>query len=152
MFLTRTQMAVPAHTTNRIFNEKESDYDADRPTGEKFDTVMLHHGQTPNSDNRACAPPIYASSSFVFDSAEHGAALFNLEKLGPIYSRIMNPTNHVLEYRIAKLEGSPCPMDGTHPSALVTASGQAAQMHTLLTICQSGDHIVAASELYGGTY
>jgi O-acetylhomoserine (thiol)-lyase len=152
MFLTRTQMAVPAHTTNHIFRAKESDYDADRAVGEKFDTIMLHHGQTPNSDNRACAPPIYASSSFMFENVDQAKQLFALEKLGPIYTRIMNPTNHVLEFRIAKLEGSPCPMDGVQPSALVTSSGQAAQMHTFLTICQSGDNIVAASELYGGTY
>merc|ERR1719487_893331 len=118
----------------------------------KFDTVMLHHGQSPNADNRACAPPIYASTSFAFESVNEAKDLFNLEKLGPIYTRIMNPTNHVLEFRIAKLEGSPCPMDGVYPSALVTSSGQAAQMHAFLTICQKGDNIVAAAELYGGTY
>jgi O-acetylhomoserine (thiol)-lyase len=152
IFLTQTTMTVPKHTTARNWSTTAGDYDADRPSGEKFDTVMLHHGQTPNSDNRACAPPIYASSSFHFESADHGAALFSMKKLGPIYSRIMNPTNHVLEYRIAKLEGSPCPMDGTFPSALVTASGQAAEMTVFMTLCDAGDNIVAASELYGGTY
>jgi len=154
IFLTRTNISVPAlHMSRQIsFSEAACDYDNDRPCGEKFDTVMLHHGQTPNSDNRACAPPIYASSSFVFESAQSGAEMFSFKKLGPIYSRIMNPTNHVLEYRIAKLEGSPCPMDGVHPSALVTASGQAAQMLTFLSLCSAGDHLVAGSELYGGTY
>eukprot|EP00929_Paragymnodinium_shiwhaense_P030816 TRINITY_DN17392_c0_g1_i1.p1 TRINITY_DN17392_c0_g1~~TRINITY_DN17392_c0_g1_i1.p1 ORF type:complete len:780 (-),score=172.29 TRINITY_DN17392_c0_g1_i1:70-2409(-) len=155
IFLTQTQMSVPAHTSNHFFNPDnhmlDGDYDADRPTGQKFDTIMLHHGQTPNSDNRACAPPIYASTSFAFDNVEHAKELFNLGKMGPIYTRIMNPTNHVLEYRIAKLEGSPCPLDKTLPSALVTSSGQAAQMHCFLTLCSNGDNIIAASELYGGT-
>jgi O-acetylhomoserine (thiol)-lyase len=152
IFLSQTTLAVPAHTSSTNFAESACDYDSDRRSGEKFDTVMVHHGQTPNSDNRACAPPIYASTSFLFESADHGAALFNMEKFGPIYSRIMNPTNHVLEYRIAKLEGSPCPLDGTHPSALVTASGQAAQMFTFMTLCEVGDNIIAASELYGGSF
>ena len=105
-----------------------------------------------DSDNRARAPPIYASTSFAFEDAAHGADLFALKKLGPIYTRIMNPTTHVLEYRIAKLEGAPCLLDGAHPDALVTASGQAAQMHAIFTICQKGDNIIAASNLYGGTY
>lgn len=113
---------------------------------------MLHHGQTLDSDHRARAVPIYASTSFAFKSAEHGAKLFGLQELGPIYSRIMNPTNHVLEYRIAKLEGSACNLDGTHPSALATASGQAAQLQAMLTICQAGDNFLASSNLYGGTY
>eukprot|EP00928_Gymnodinium_smaydae_P031250 TRINITY_DN22996_c0_g1_i1.p1 TRINITY_DN22996_c0_g1~~TRINITY_DN22996_c0_g1_i1.p1 ORF type:complete len:785 (-),score=77.71 TRINITY_DN22996_c0_g1_i1:168-2522(-) len=155
MFLTQTLMTVPAHTGHMgpgSWSKKCCDYDSDRPAGEKFDTVMLHHGQTPNADNRACAPPIYSSTSFEFESVENAKALFALDKLGPIYSRIMNPTNHVLEFRIAKLEGSPCPLDGIHPSALVTSSGQAAQMHTFLTLCQAGDNIVAASDLYGGTF
>ena len=64
----------------------------------------------------------------------------------------MNPTAHVLEYRIAKLEGSGCDLDGAHPSALATASGQSAQMMAMMTICRPGDHIIAASDLYGGTY
>jgi len=91
-------------------------------------------------------------SSPLFQDSAHGADLFALRKLGPIYTRIMNPTSHVLEYRIAKLEGSKCDLDGGHPSALATASGQAAQMHTIFTICSKGDNFVAASNLYGGTY
>jgi len=127
-------------------------YDDDRKAGESFATVALHHGQTLDSDHRARAPPIYASTSFAFEDAAHGADLFALKKLGPIYTRIMNPTAHVLEYRIAKLEGSGCDLDGAHPSALATASGQSAQMMTVMTICRPGDHIIAASDLYGGTY
>lgn len=128
-----------------------ADYDSDRE-GHKFSTIMLHHGQTLDSDHRARAPPIYATTSFAFEDAAHGADLFALKKLGPIYTRIMNPTSHTLEYRIAKLEGSGCDLDGAHPSALATASGQAAQMHAILTLCQAGDNFIAASELYGGTY
>eukprot|EP00939_MAST-03C_sp_MAST-3C-sp1_P002423 g2423.t1 len=113
---------------------------------------MLHHGHKMDTDNRARAPPIFASTSFAFNDAAHGADLFALKKLGPIYTRIMNPTTHVLEYRIAKLEGAPCLLDGAHPDALCTSSGQAAQMHTIFTICQKGDNFIAASNLYGGTY
>ncbi|KNC77686.1 O-acetylhomoserine (thiol)-lyase [Sphaeroforma arctica JP610] len=126
-------------------------YDEDRE-GHGFATLALHHGQPLDSDHRARAPPIYLSSSFAFKSAEHGAKLFALQELGPIYTRIMNPTNHMLEYRIAKLEGSKCDLDGAHPSALVVSSGQAAQMHAMLTICQTGDNFLASSNLYGGTY
>ena len=129
-----------------------SDYDSDRAPGQGFTTVQLHHGQSFDSDHRARAPPIYASTSFAFKSAEHGAKLFALQELGPIYTRIMNPTAHVLEYRLAKLEGSGCNLDGAHPSAVATASGVSAQLHALLTICQSGDSIIAAGDLYGGTY
>ena len=111
-----------------------------------------------DTDNRARAPPIFQSTSFEFKDAAHGGNLFALQELGPIYSRIMNPTTHVLEYKVAKLEGAKCPAHGdcdnaaTLPSALAVASGQAAQMHALLTIMESGDNFVCASELYGGTY
>merc|ERR550514_1224877 len=111
--------------------------------------MMLHHGQTLDSDHRARAVPIYASTSFAFKSAEHGAKLFGLQELGPIYTRIMNPTAHVLEYRISKLEGSGCDLDGAHPSAVACASGMAAQMQAIFTIAQAGDNIVAAANLYG---
>lgn len=134
-------------------SKQSNDYDSDRPDGDKgFNTLMLHHGQSLDSDHRARAPPIYASTSFAFKDAAHGAKLFALQELGPIYSRIMNPTNHVLEYRIAKLEGSACDLDGAHPSALATASGQAAQMQAMLTLCSAGDNFIASSNLYGGTY
>jgi len=128
-----------------------ADYDKDRE-GQRFATLQLHHGQTLDSDHRARAPPIYASTSFAFKSSEHGAKLFGLQELGPIYTRIMNPTSHVLEYRLAKLEGSACNLDGAHPSALATASGQAAQIHALLTFIKAGDNFIASSFLYGGTY
>ena len=126
--------------------------------GEGFTTTMLHHGHKLDSDNRARAPPIFQSTSFEFKSAEHGGALFELSQLGPIYTRLMNPTTHVLEYKIAKLEGAPCKAHGdcdnaaTLPNALAVASGQSAQMHALMTIMSVGDNFVAASELYGGTY
>ncbi len=129
-----------------------SDYDSDRAPGQGFTTVQLHHGQGLDTDHRARAPPIYASTSFAFKSAEHGAKLFALQELGPIYTRIMNPTAHVLEYRLSKLEGSGCNLDGAHPSAVATASGVSAQLQALLTICQCGDSIIAAGDLYGGTY
>ena len=120
---------------------------------------MLHHGHKLDTDNRARAPPIFQTTSFEFKSAEHGGALFELSQLGPIYTRLMNPTTHVLEYKVAKLEGAPCKAHGdcdnatTLPNALAVASGQSAQMHALLTFMSSGDNFVASSsELYGGTY
>mmetsp|Transcript_1917 Transcript_1917/g.4420 ORF Transcript_1917/g.4420 Transcript_1917/m.4420 type:complete len:516 (-) Transcript_1917:129-1676(-) len=134
-----------------------SDAYKDQP-GEGYKTVCLHHGHKLDSDNRARAPPIFQSTSFEFKSAHHGGQLFALAELGPIYSRIMNPTTHVLEYKIAKLEGAPCPAHGdcdnasTLPSALAVSSGQSAQMHALLTIMQAGDNFISTSELYGGTY
>lgn len=127
-------------------------YDADRVPGEGFATMALHYGQPLDKDYRARAAPIYASSSFVFEDTDHGADLFGLRKLGPIYTRLTNPTNHMLEHRIAKLEGSPQPLGMAHPCGLATSSGQAAQLQALLTICQAGDTIIAAGELYGGTY
>ena len=74
-------------------------------TGEGFTTTALHHGHKLDTDNRARAPPIFQSTSFEFKSAEHGGQLFALAELGPIYTRLMNPTTHVLEYKIAELEG-----------------------------------------------
>jgi O-acetylhomoserine (thiol)-lyase len=130
---------------------------ADEP-GQGFTTVCLHHGHKVDTDNRARAVPIFQSTSFEFKSNEHGAKLFGLEELGPIYTRIMNPTTHVLEYKLAKLAGAPCPAHGdfdnstTLPSALAVASGQSAQLTTLTTIMGAGDNFIAASELYGGTY
>ena len=118
---------------------------------------MLHHGHKLDTDNRARAPPIFQSTSFEFKSAEHGASLFGLAELGPIYTRIMNPTTHVLEYKMAKLEGAPCPAHGdcdnsaTLPSALAVSSGMSAQMTALLTFMGAGDNFVTASELYGGS-
>lgn len=109
-----------------------------------FHTRALHAGQRPDPATGARAVPIYQTSSFVFDDAEHAAALFNLQRFGNIYSRIMNPTNAVFEERIASLEGG--------VGALAVGSGQAAQLVALLSLLEVGDEIVAASTLYGGTY
>jgi O-acetylhomoserine (thiol)-lyase len=88
--------------------------------------------------------PIYQTTSYVFDSAEHAASLFNLQTFGNVYSRLSNPTVAVIEERIAALEGG--------RAAIATASGMAAEMVAMLTLCRQGDHIVAANTLYGGTY
>lgn len=109
-----------------------------------FDTLCLHAGQIPDAATGARALPIYQTTSYVFDSAEHAANLFNLSTFGNVYSRISNPTVAALEERVAALEGG--------RAALATASGMAAQMVALLTLCQKGDHIVASRTLYGGTY
>ena len=134
--------------------------------GEGFNTIALHHGHKLDTDNRARAVPIFQSSSFEFKSADHGGQLFALAELGPIYTRLTNPTTHVLEYKVAKLEGAPCKADlegpehvwegcdnaKSLPNALALASGQSAQMTALLTIMQAGDNFIASAELYGGTY
>ncbi len=110
----------------------------------RFETLALHGGHTPDSDTKSRAVPIYQTTSYVFDSTEHGAALFNLEVPGNIYTRIMNPTTAVLEQRVAELEGG--------IGALAVASGQAAITLTLTTLLRKGDHVVAGDNLYGGTY
>src|SRR4029079_12804771 len=115
---------------------------ADREFG--FGTLCLHAGAIPDPTTGARAVPIYQTTSFVFDSADHAASLFNLQTFGNVYSRISNPTVAVLEERMAALEGG--------RAALAAASGQAAQMCALLTLLDQGDHIVSASTLYGGTY
>jgi O-acetylhomoserine (thiol)-lyase len=110
----------------------------------RFETLALHGGHTPDRDTRSRAVPIYQTTSYVFDSSEHGAALFNLETPGNIYTRIMNPTTAVLEQRVAQLEGG--------IGALAVASGQAAITLALTTLLREGDHVVAGNNLYGGTY
>jgi len=115
---------------------------ADRKYG--FDTLCLHAGHIPDAATGARALPIYQTTSFVFDSADHAASLFNLQTFGNVYSRISNPTVAALEERVAALEGG--------RAALAAATGMAAQMTALLTLAQNGDHIVAARTLYGGTY
>jgi O-acetylhomoserine (thiol)-lyase len=107
-------------------------------------TIALHGGQTPDSASNARAVPIYQTSSYVFNSAEHAANLFALKEFGNIYTRIMNPTTDVLEKRLAELEGG--------VGALALASGQAAITLAVLNITQAGQNIVSASYLYGGTY
>ncbi|TRO47258.1 O-acetylhomoserine aminocarboxypropyltransferase/cysteine synthase [Candidatus Bathyarchaeota archaeon] len=114
-------------------------------TQRKIDTLAIHTGQEkPDLSTKARAVPIYQTTSFLFNSTEHAANLFALKELGNIYSRIMNPTTDIFEKRIAAIEG------GT--AALAVASGQAAETIALLTITQLGDEIVAANNLYGGTY
>ena len=109
-----------------------------------FETLALHAGQVPDAATGARAVPLYQTTSYVFDSAEHAASLFNLQTFGNVYTRLSNPTTAVFEERIAALEGG--------RAALATASGMAAQMTALLTLLKTGDHMVAASTLYGGTY
>jgi len=111
---------------------------------QRFETLVLHAGHAPDGDTKSRAVPIYQTSSYVFDSAEHGARLFSLEEPGNIYTRIGNPTVAVLEQRVAELEGG--------VAGLATASGQSAIALTILTLAKSGDHIVAGNNLYGGTY
>jgi OAH/OAS sulfhydrylase len=110
----------------------------------RFETLQIHAGQKPDPATNARAVPIYQTTSYVFDSAEHGADLFALRKAGNIYTRLMNPTTDVLEQRIAALEGG--------RAALAVASGHSAQFIALVTLCQAGDNIVSSSHLYGGTY
>ena len=108
-----------------------------------FDTLSLHAGSTPDPATGARATPIYLSSSFVFDDSDHAASLFNMERAGHVYSRISNPTNAVLEERIAALEGG--------VAGIAVASGQAALHLGLATIAGAGSHIVASRALYGGS-
>ncbi|KAI8642605.1 Cys/Met metabolism PLP-dependent enzyme-domain-containing protein [Parasitella parasitica] len=110
----------------------------------QFDTLQLHAGQTPDPATNSHAVPIYATASYVFDDADHGADLFALRKPGNIYSRLMNPTNDVLEKRLAALEGG--------AAAILTSSGQAAQFTAITTLASAGDNIVSSASLYGGTY
>ena len=114
----------------------------DRPLG--FNTRALHAGYAPDPTTNARAVPIYQTTSFVFNDSAHAAALFGLQQFGNIYTRIMNPTTAVLEERTASLENA--------AAALAVASGQAAQMLAVTSLCGAGDEIVAASTLYGGTY
>src|SRR6185437_8420143 len=109
-----------------------------------FSTRALHAGHRPDSDTGSRAVPIYQTTSYVFEDTEHAANLFNLQRFGNIYTRIMNPTNAVFEERVASLEGG--------VGALAVGSGQAAQLVALTSLLQAGDEIVAASTLYGGTY
>ena len=110
----------------------------------KFETLQLHAGQEPDPTTGSRAVPIYQTTSYNFNDAQHAADLFGLQKFGNIYTRIMNPTNDVFEKRIAALEGG--------AAALATASGQAAQLVAITTIAQAGENIVSTTLLYGGTY
>jgi O-acetylhomoserine (thiol)-lyase len=109
-----------------------------------FDTLALHAGSAPDPATGARAVPIHLTTSFVFESSDHAASLFNLERAGHVYSRISNPTNAVLEQRVAALEGG--------IGAITTASGQAALHLTIATLMGAGSHIVASTALYGGSH
>ena len=115
---------------------------ADREYG--VGTLCLHAGQIPDAVTGSRAAPIYQTTSYVFDSAEHAASLFNLQTFGNVYSRLSNPTVAVLEERVAALEGG--------RAALAVSSGQAAQMCAILTLLEEGDELLSSSTLYGGTY
>jgi O-acetylhomoserine (thiol)-lyase len=110
----------------------------------RMETLAVHAGYSPDPTTKAVAVPIYQTTSYAFDDTQHGADLFDLKVQGNIYTRIMNPTNAVLEARIAALEGG--------IGALALASGQAAITYALLTILESGQNVVSSSTLYGGTY
>lgn len=110
----------------------------------KLETLAIHAGFSPDPTTKAVAVPIYQTTSFAFDDTQHGADLFDLKVAGNIYSRIMNPTNDVLEQRMAALEGG--------VGALAVASGMAAITYAIQTVAEAGDNIVSAAKLYGGTY
>ena len=109
-----------------------------------FETLCLHAGQIPDAQTGSRALPIYQTTSYVFESTEHAASLFNLATFGNVYTRLSNPTTAVFEERVAALENG--------RAAVATASGQAAEMVAFLNILEKGDHIVSSSKLYGGTY
>ncbi len=114
------------------------------PAPPHAETLAIHAGQVPDPTTNSRAVPIYATSSYVFNSTEHAANLFGLREFGNIYTRIMNPTNDVFEKRVAELEGG--------VAALAVASGQAAETLTVLNLARAGDNLVSSQTLYGGTY
>jgi O-acetylhomoserine (thiol)-lyase len=117
---------------------------SDTTPAQKNETLAVHAGQTVDPTTKARAVPIYATTSYVFDNADHAGRLFGLQEFGNIYTRIMNPTTDVFEQRIAALEGG--------VGALGVASGQAAETLTVLNLARAGDNFVTSSSLYGGTY
>ena len=110
----------------------------------KLETLAVHAGYSPEPTTKAVAVPIYQTTSYSFDNTQHGADLFDLKVVGNIYTRIMNPTQDVLEKRVAAMEGG--------IGGLALASGQSAITYAIMTIAEAGDNIVSASTLYGGTY
>ncbi len=110
----------------------------------RFETLCLHAGHTPDSATHSRAVPIYRTSSYVFRDSQHAASLFSLQEPGNIYTRIMNPTQEVLENRMAALEGG--------AAALAVSSGTAAIFYAIINICSAGESVVSASNLYGGTF
>ena len=110
----------------------------------KIETKAVHSGYQPDPTTNAVAVPIYQTTAYAFDNTQHGADLFNLAVLGNIYTRIMNPTQDVLEQRIADMEGG--------AASLAVGSGQAATTYAIMTIAEAGDNIISVTQLYGGTY
>src|SRR5699024_11096523 len=110
----------------------------------KLETIAVHGGYTPEPTTNAVAVPIYQTTSYAFDDTQHGADLFDLKVEGNIYTRIMNPTNAVLEQRVAAMEGG--------VGGLAVASGMAAVEYSIETITEVGDNIVTTNKVYGGTY
>ena len=110
----------------------------------RIETIAVHGGYAPDPTTKAVAVPIYQTTSYAFDNTQHGADLFDLKVQGNIYTRIMNPTQDVLEKRVAEMEGG--------LASLALASGQAAVTYSIMTIAEAGDNVVSASTLYGGTY
>lgn len=117
---------------------------SETPQAHRFETLQVHAGQRPDPTTKSRAVPIYQTTSYLFDSAKHGADLFALKEFGNIYTRMTNPTTDVLEQRVAALEGG--------RAALAVASGHSAQFIAIATLCEAGDNIVSSSYLYGGTY
>ncbi|WP_454300951.1 bifunctional o-acetylhomoserine/o-acetylserine sulfhydrylase [Salana multivorans] len=136
----RTPYGPPRGRIRRPTTDRRTTMSADW----KFETQQIHAGQVPDPATGARALPIYQTTSFVFESAEQAANRFALTDLGPIYTRITNPTQEAVENRIAALEGG--------VGALLLASGQAAETFAILNIAEAGDHVVASPSLYGGTY
>lgn len=117
---------------------------SDKPRQPRLATLAVHAGHTPDSDTLSRAVPIHQTTSYLFKNTEHAANLFSLKELGYIYTRLNNPTNDVVEQRMAALEGG--------SGALAHSSGQAAITNAILNLCSAGGHIVSVSQLYGGTY
>src|ERR1700749_737391 len=110
----------------------------------QFATLAVHGGQSPDPATGSRAGPLYQTTSYLFQDADHAGRLFALQEFGNIYTRIMNPTTDVFEKRVAALEGG--------AAGLATASGQAAETLTILTLAKTGDEIISITSLYGGTY
>jgi O-acetylhomoserine (thiol)-lyase len=139
MFVLSVVAGRPADRPRRL---KEHTMSA--PENWKFETKQIHSGAAPDPTTKSRATPIYQTTSYVFDNADHAQNLFALAEFGNIYTRIMNPTQDVVEQRVAALEGG--------SGALLVSSGQAAETFAVLNIAQAGDHIVSSSSIYGGTY
>jgi O-acetylhomoserine (thiol)-lyase len=124
--------------------ERQQERESMKVTSKHIETQVLHAGQEPDPATLSRAVPIYRTSSYVFKSTQHAANLFGLKELGNIYTRLMNPTQDVLEQRVAALEGG--------AAALALASGTSAVFYSVINLCRAGDELVSANNLYGGTY